>query len=472
MTGDLRHDVHSVLLPGFSGTEVPAWVREADGLAGVLLFGQNTPDLDTTTGLTAALRDACPDLLIAIDEEGGNVSRLQASTGSDLPTPAALGVVDDPQLTEHCARAMGELIAACGIDVTFAPVLDVASRADNPVIGARSFGPGTALVARHGRAVVRGLRAAGVLSGGKHFPGHGDTDVDSHLALPTVDVTDGELTARDLPPFVEAFDEGMDAVMVGHLIVPAWDPGAPASLSQAVIARVRSMGFTGPVVTDALDMQAVSGDGVGRAAVRALAAGADLLCLGSTAEVPDDGAWFAEVRDHIEAALEAGELDHERVREAAGRVRALPRRARAHDLAAAERARTRAGKVGLEAARRSVRVSGDVELRPGDAVIDLVTRWDQAAGATSGPVLDQLTTALGLVPLAPDEVAPGRRLAIVAREYDEHARRLLADHPEAVLVHVGVPAAAPDHPHTVQIHGIARAGARAAVAACAPGEKP
>ncbi|QOR71971.1 glycoside hydrolase family 3 protein [Ruania alkalisoli] len=468
MTSPLRRDIHAVLLPGFSGTAVPHWVAEAEDLGGVLLFGQNTPDLETTVGLTQALRAAQPGLLVAIDEEGGNVSRLQAQEGSDLPAPAALGAIDDAALTEACAHAMGDLIAACGIDLTFAPVLDVAARPDNPVIGPRSFGADPALVARHGRAVIRGLRAAGVLSGGKHFPGHGDTDVDSHLALPRLDVTDAELSARDLPPFVEAFAERMDTLMVGHLIVPAWDPHSPASLSAVAIDRARALGFTGPVVTDALDMKAVSADGVGAAAVRALAAGADLLCLGSTAEVPDDAAHFFHVRDTIEDAVRAGELDAGRIREAAERVRMLRSRS-GRPVPDLQRVRARVETLGLEAARRGLRVHGDVGLRAGDVVVDLITRWDQAAGATSGPVVRELTNVLGLTPLSAADVPrvmAGARLAVVARESDGRLLRLLADYPDAVLMHVGVEGAAPDHPHIVYTHGIARASARAAAIAC------
>ncbi|UFU05314.1 glycoside hydrolase family 3 N-terminal domain-containing protein [Ruania halotolerans] len=472
MTGALRRAIHAVLLPGFSGVSVPEWVADANDLAGVLLFAQNTPDLATTARLNADLRRAHPDLLITIDEEGGNVTRLQADTGSLLPAPAALGAVDDVQLTESCAHAMGALLAACGFDLTFAPVLDVAARPDNPVIGARAFGAAPELVARHGRAVVRGLRGAGVLSGGKHFPGHGDTNVDSHLAMPELDVDEHILEARDLAPFRAAIEEGMDALMVGHLMVPALDTGAPASLSTTILARARGLGFTGPLVTDALDMKAVSADGVGAACVRALAAGADLLCLGSTAEVADDGAHFGEVVATIEAAVRGGHLDESRLHEAAARIATL-RRARRSAVTATdvESARDAVERVGTEAARRAIRTRGDVHLRPGDVVTDLIVRWDQAAGATSGPMTGELIEACGLVPVdlqgpGGSTIPPGRRLAVVSREPDGRLADVLAAHPDALLVHVGVAEAAPDHPHIVFTDGIGLASARAAAQAC------
>ncbi|SED79419.1 glycoside hydrolase family 3 N-terminal domain-containing protein [Ruania alba] len=478
MMGALRRAVHAVLLPGFSGTEVPGWVSGADGLAGVLLFAQNTPDLATTARLTADLRRQHPDLLVAIDEEGGNVTRLQADTGSLLPAPAALGAVDDADLTEACARAMGGLIAACGIDLTFAPVLDVAARDDNPVIGARAFGGDPDLVSRHGRAVVRGLRSAGVLSGGKHFPGHGDTNVDSHLALPRLDVSEQILQARDLPPFHAAIAEGIDTLMVGHLMVPALDTEAPASLSTAILARARELGFTGPLVTDALDMQAVAADGVGAACVRALAAGADLLCLGSTAEIADDGAHFAQVVATVEAAVREGRLSEARLQEAAARVASLRRRGPAAPVPDLETARAAVETIGADAARRAVRTRGDVQLQPGDVVIDLVSRWDQAAGARSGPVTDQLIEACALARVEPGEVVAvptGRRLAVVSREPDARLAQVLAAHPDAVLVHVGVAGAAPEHPHLVFTGGIGLASARAAAQTCrlaTGGERP
>ena len=177
---------HGVLMPGFSGTRLPGWVARAlrENLAGVILFAENVPDIETARHLTDEVRAVRPGAVVASDEEGGDVSRLEAATGSSIPGNAALGIIDDETTTRRVAAAYGRLIAVAGIDVALGPVLDVASEPLNPVVGVRSFGASAALVGRHGRAFVEGLREAGVTSVGKHFPGHGDTK-SSHVGLPT-----------------------------------------------------------------------------------------------------------------------------------------------------------------------------------------------------------------------------------------------------------------------------------------------
>ncbi|MEN5073676.1 glycoside hydrolase family 3 N-terminal domain-containing protein, partial [Isoptericola cucumis] len=311
--------VLGVLLPGFTGTSVPGWLRDAarQGLAGVVLFGQNTPDLATTTDLTTALHELAPGLLVAVDEEGGDVSRLEARRGSSLPGSAALGLLDDERATHEAGEALGRLLAAVGVDLDLAPVLDV-NRPENPVIGVRAFGSSPWLVARHGVAFARGLHRGGVAACAKHFPGHGSTTTDSHLELPVVDASLDELRRRDLAPFVAALEPdadggpGLDALMTAHVLVPALGP-APASLEPAVVALARELGFAGPVITDALDMRAVSdGADVGEAAVRAVEAGADLLCLGTT-QGRDDGALLRGAAQALEAAVRGGRVPLERL---------------------------------------------------------------------------------------------------------------------------------------------------------------
>src|SRR5258708_4042300 len=176
------------LLPGFLGTVPPDWVkrRAAGALAGVVLYARNISDLDQLAGLTAALHAESPDLLIAVDEEGGDVTRLEAKTGSSYPGNLALGAAGDPRLTHDVAMAMGAELSAAGIDLDFAPDADVNSNPLNPIIGTRAFGSDPALVSAHTSAWVKGLQSAGVGACAKHFPGHGDTSVDSHLALPVV----------------------------------------------------------------------------------------------------------------------------------------------------------------------------------------------------------------------------------------------------------------------------------------------
>jgi beta-N-acetylhexosaminidase len=192
----------STLLAAFPGKSPPesALRLVADGLAGQVLFGYNIADAEQVAALTAALRTARTDVLIGIDEEGGDVTRLAHATGSPYPGNAALGTVDDPGLTRRVYRAIGDELAAAGINFNLAPTVDVNTAEDNPVIGTRSFGADPGRVSTHAAAAVVGLQQAGVAACAKHFPGHGATVVDSHLALPTVDVPLELLRERDLPP--------------------------------------------------------------------------------------------------------------------------------------------------------------------------------------------------------------------------------------------------------------------------------
>lgn len=323
-TGALRRLILRTLLPGFDGMTVPAWLVAAhrDGLASVCLYGANIADPAAVSALCADLHRRCPGLLIATDEEGGDVTRLHYLARSPEPGNAVLGRLDDPALTAASARRIGRDLAVLGIGLDLGPVVDINSAPDNPVIGVRSFGATAPLVARHAVAWVRGLRDAGVAACAKHFPGHGDTTTDSHLALPRVDATREVLDARELEPFRAVVQAGIPAVMTSHIVVPALDPERPATFSPAVLrGELRGrLGFRGVIVTDALDMAGASGDiGIPEAAVRALAAGADLLCLG-----PNTGSDLLErVVATIEDAVAQGRIEPEELAASAARVQAL-----------------------------------------------------------------------------------------------------------------------------------------------------
>ncbi len=325
-----------VLLPSFAGPSLPSeWARLLDeGLGGVCLFGSNlTGRPDEVRALTDAVRRGRPDALVAVDEEGGDVTRLHKRTGSPVLGAAQLGAVDDEALTAAAGRAVAADLVAAGIDLDLGPVADVNSNPDNPVIGTRSFGTEPALVARHVAAWVDGLQAGGVAACVKHFPGHGATAQDSHLTLPVLDVPADVLRSRDLPPFAAAVDAGVAAVMTSHISVPALDPDLPATLSAPVLAVLREeLGFDGATVSDALDMAGASaGRGIPIAAVLALSAGADLLCVG-----PDkDASLVRGIQRAIVGAVRDGELSEERLADAAARVgrikgSSLPARAIGH----------------------------------------------------------------------------------------------------------------------------------------------
>ncbi len=322
MDEQLRRAVNAVLMPGFSGPDLPGWLAGelAGGLGAVCLFGSNIVAPGQVRELTDAIHAAHPDALVATDEEGGDVTRLHHADGSPHPSMAYLGHRDDPALTRDVASRIGAELRTAGIDLNLAPVADVNSNPRNPVIGVRSFGADADLVARHVAAYVQGLQAAGVGAVAKHFPGHGDTATDSHLGLPTITADAATLRVRDLPPFDAALVAGSVAVMTSHILVPALDPRRPATFSTPVLGELRRRGFTGAIVSDALDMAGASADrGIPEAAVLALAAGVDLLCLGSetTADLLD------AVRSRILDAVGTGRLAASRVVDAAARVGAM-----------------------------------------------------------------------------------------------------------------------------------------------------
>ena len=201
----------AVLLPGFDGTEPPEWVlrRVSRGLGGVCLFSRNIADPDQVRALTAALRRSRPEVIIAVDEEAGDVTRIDSATGSRFPGAAALGRADDVAGTAEIGRQVGTVLAGLGITLNLAPCADVALDPQNPVIGTRAFGADPDLVARHAAAFVTGQQAAGVAACAKHFPGHGDTAADTHLDLAVLDASLEELTATALPPFAATIAAGV-----------------------------------------------------------------------------------------------------------------------------------------------------------------------------------------------------------------------------------------------------------------------
>jgi beta-N-acetylhexosaminidase len=327
--------VAGVLLPGFEGTELPDWlrVRLSNGLAGVCLFATNVASPAQLLELTGAIRAANPHAVIAIDEEGGDVTRLFQAVGSPYPGAAILGRLDDLALTGSVAERVGVQLRAIGVTLNFAPDADINSSDDNPVIGTRSFGADPALVARHTAAWIEALQSTGVAASAKHFPGHGDTATDSHLALPVVDLSLAELRSRELVPFAAAIAAGTETIMTSHILLPQLDH-VPATFSTRILGELLrgELGFTGVVVSDALDMRGASGTtGIPDAAVRALAAGCDLLCIGTA----NTDAQLGEIEAAIAAATSDGRLESARLSDALSRVAALGA-AGARMLAAAE----------------------------------------------------------------------------------------------------------------------------------------
>jgi beta-N-acetylhexosaminidase len=455
--GGLEPAAAACVFPGFDGFAVPDWLRRrlADGLGGVVLFSRNVRDPEQLAALTASLRAERPDLLIAVDEEGGDVTRLEAATGSSFPGNLALGAVDDAELTRRVAAAIGGELASVGVNLDLAPVADVIVDPENPIVGVRSFGSDPQLVARHVAAFVEGLQGVGVAACAKHFPGHGETAADSHLELPTAEADRETLLARALPPFAAAVDAGVRVVMTAHIRYPALDD-EPATLSAGLIGLLRSeLGFAGLVLTDALEMRAISGTvGLEEGGVRALAAGADALCLGAD-RTPAE---VERVQAAILDAVRSGRLPEERVREAAERV--------AETAAWASSPKPHCdGEAGAEAARRALRVEGDTTLAGEPIVVELWPEATIAAGeARHG--LGQLMHAETIRLHEGDEVPlfdPGRPLVLVLRDAHRHPwqRELVA--PGSIVVETGLPEWRPPGARAyVATHGAGRANLEAA----------
>ena len=396
-------DVLPTLLPGFSGTELPDWLRTRlrDGLGGVCLFARNIADHAQLAALNAEILAANPRAVIALDEEGGDVTRLFADVGSPYPGNAVLGRLDDLAATEAVAADVGRALRRTGCTLTFAPDVDVNDNPDNPVIGVRSFGADADLVARHGAAWVRGVQGTGIGATAKHFPGHGDTAVDSHHSLPVVDRSLDALRDRELPPFAAAVEAGAVAVMTSHLLLPQLDPDAPATFSRRISTDLLrdELGFRGVLVTDALDMTgAASPGGMPQSAVRALAAGCDLLCLGND----NTDAQLEAIERAVRAAVDDGSLAAERVAEAADRVQTM-----ADALTSA-----RAARPVPDAADERVDLLDDHTLAGAFDVSAAAEAWrERAAGHHSVVRLeDRPNMAIGVLPWGP---RPGGREVVL-----------------------------------------------------------
>ena len=291
---------------------------------GVILFRRNYTDPDTLQALCADIHTLTPEHppLIALDHEGGRVHRLSLPF-THFPPALQIGQTGSPQLAQAVGVALGQELRSVGIDIDFAPVLDVYSNPDNTVIGDRAFGSEPQRVAEFGCALAAGLRAAGVLPCGKHFPGHGATVIDSHDDLPYDERDRATLEEVDLPPFQAAIAQEIELLMTAHVVYPAFDPQQPASLSSIIMNDLlrKRLGFQGVIVSDDLEMGAiVRHSSVAAAAVQALSAGADLLLVCQSLE------HARSARDACRQALQRGVLTEERVTEAQRRVGRLRQR--------------------------------------------------------------------------------------------------------------------------------------------------
>lgn len=327
---DLRKKVGELLVIGFKGTtaseEIKELIREHH-VGGIILFGRNigTPQeiLHLTNELQREAKAAGHErpLLICIDQENGVVRRL-GEGATIFPGSMLLGATGQPENAYQVGLATGKELKALGINWNLAPVLDVNNNPENPVIGVRSFGESAEKVSEFGKMAMKGMQDAGVITTLKHFPGHGDTNVDSHLDLPVISHNIERLREIELKPFVESMKEGADTIMSAHVYFPAIEdaPGVPATLSKKVITGLlrEELGFDGVVTTDCMEMNAIANTiGTAKGGVEAVKAGIDLVMVSHRHNLQKD------TINEIVAAVEAGEIDESIIEAAFGRVQRL-----------------------------------------------------------------------------------------------------------------------------------------------------
>ncbi len=329
----LREKVGQMIMPWVIGDFAPVGSTSHDRMVGYVedeAIGGIIMSVGSPTEVAAKInglqRRARVPLLVAADLETGAGFRMRGAVfmpgtielggATSFPSLMALGATGEPALAYEMGRITAVEAAAVGIRVPFAPVLDVNNNPDNPIINVRSFGEDPEQVAEMGAAFVRGIQDQGAIATGKHFPGHGDTDTDSHLRLPVINASRERMDSVELRPFNAAIRAGMGAVMTAHITVPSINGGngEPATLSSAVLTDLlrTEMAFDGLIVTDAMDMSAISGRlGVGEASVRAVEAGADVILMPASVEAAAVG---------IVKAVEAGRVPEARIDDSVMRI--------------------------------------------------------------------------------------------------------------------------------------------------------
>jgi len=265
-------------------------------VSGFILFRRNYTDLDSLYALVRSLKEMNSlknplPLFISIDEEGGTVSRLPKG-GTHFPDALQVGKAGEPGLTYKTGQTIAEELKAAGINLNFAPVLDIVESGENKLLIRRSYGSTPEVVSLHGTSFINGLQSKGVIAAPKHFPGHGNTVEDSHSTLPVIDTDKAAMQSRELVPFKAAIDAGLDAVMVGHIAFPKIDPtGLPASMSNYFLTDVlrKDLGFGGISISDDIEMQGYisSKDTVEGCVISSFNAGLDIFLIGHTKAIQD-----------------------------------------------------------------------------------------------------------------------------------------------------------------------------------------
>jgi len=320
----LSHKIGQMMMVGFEGTrpskEIEALIQE-HCIGGVILFSRNIESPEQCAELTASLQALSPDapLLIAVDQEGGRISRLPKPF-TQFPSARTVGRCNSVPLTYDYAEAMSRELLAVGINMNLAPVLDINTNPKNPVIGDRAFGEKPTLVSKHAMAVIASMIDQKMIPCGKHFPGHGDTEQDSHESLPKVTLALSRLTDRELRPFQHAIENRLPCLMTAHICCHAFDDDLPASLSENVVKVLlrETMKFDGVIMTDDLEMKAITDSySVAEAAVRAVSVGSDLVLVCHRADRQ-----IAAIEALVQA-VEQGRIPEKRIDQSLNRLLSL-----------------------------------------------------------------------------------------------------------------------------------------------------
>lgn len=320
----LEERVGQMVMVGMEGYTIDEDARrmiEDWHVGGFILFGRNIRDADQLTELLNSLKKSNSQvnktpLFLSVDEEGGRITRMPDEL-EKLPAPGTIGAVNDEGYSLKIGSMIGEELRLFGLNMDFAPVLDINSNPKNPVIGDRSFGSDPDTVTSHGIQTMKGIQSKGVISVVKHFPGHGDTSTDSHLELPRIENTLDRLEDFELIPFEEAVGNDADAVMVAHILLPEIDPDNPASFSKKIISGIlrEKMKFNGVVVTDDMTMGAIVNNyDIGEAAVKSVNAGSDIILVCHTQDSKE------AVIEALRNAAKSGEISVKRINESVWRI--------------------------------------------------------------------------------------------------------------------------------------------------------
>lgn len=284
----LDEKIGQLVISGFYGTTLDENILKLikeNKISGVILFNRNVKDPNTLLSLNNSLKESNKNnklpLFISVDEEGGSVTRMPKDI-KRLPTNKYIGSLNNKDLSYNVGEILGEQLSYFGFNMNFAPVLDINSNPNNPVIGDRSFGNNKDIVASLGTSTMKGIQSKNIISVVKHFPGHGDTSVDSHVNLPVVNYDINRLNSFEFVPFKTAIQNGADAVMVGHILLPKIDNKYPSSMSYEIVTNIlrKDLGFNGLVVSDDMTMGAITENySIEEASIKSINAGMDLLLV-------------------------------------------------------------------------------------------------------------------------------------------------------------------------------------------------